>query len=142
MYRLETENFLLELDAKVYQDDLIFPVNANLNIKVFSYGFSAESVMDIDTLRLADFAVQIHKLYETLNGSARLEEPYGFHCYIEFTACGGGHIKITGNIHSGKGYGSEQELAFENEIDQTYLKSFSKELLADYAKYAERQRSV
>jgi len=138
MYRLETENFLLELKPKVHQDDLIFPVNTDLNVKVFSYGFSAESVMDIDIRKLADFAVQIHELYETLKGSVKLEEPYGFQCYIEFTASCGGHIKITGNIHNGKAYGYEQELTFENEIDQTYLKSFATKLFADYAKYAER----
>jgi len=50
----------------------------------------------------------------------------------------GGHIKIKGNIYNGKAYGYEQELTFENEIDQTYLKGFAKALFADHAKYAER----
>ncbi len=138
MYRLETENFLLELEPKVYQDDLMFPVNTGLNVKVSSYGFSGESVMDIDIRKLADFAVQIHELYETLKGSVKLEEPYGFHCYVEFMASRGGHIRITGYIHNGNAYGYEQELTFENEIDQTYLKSFAKELYTDYPKCAER----
>ncbi len=138
MYRLETENFLLELKPKVHQDDLPFPVNTVLNIKIFSYGFSAESVMDIDVRGLADFAVHLNELYETLKGSARLEEPYGVHCYIEFMACCGGHIKIKGDIHNGNAYGYEQELTFENEFDQTYLESFTRALFTDYAKYMEQ----
>jgi len=137
MYRLEAENFLLELKPKVYQDDLMFPVNAGLNVKVSSYGFSGESVLAIDIREFADFAVQIHELYETLKGSVKLEEPYGFHCYVEFIASRGGHIKITGNIHNGNAYGYEQEFTFENEIDQTCLKSFAKELYTDYLKCAE-----
>lgn len=138
MYRLEAENFLLEFIPVIYENDLLFPVNTSLNIKVFSCGFSAESVLDIDVRRLADFALSLNKLYETLKGSARLEEAYGVHSYIEFIACSRGHIKVKGNIHNGNAYGYEHELTFENEIDQTYLKSFVKALFADYKKYAER----
>lgn len=137
MYRLETENFLLELKPKVQQNDFPYPVNTSLNVKVSSYGFSAEAVMDIDVRGLADFAVHLNELYETLKGSARLEEPYGAHCYIEFMACTGGHIRVKGDIHNGMAYGYEQELSFENKIDQTYLRSFAKSLFSAYRKYAE-----
>ena len=34
--------------------------------------------------------------------------------------------------------GYEQELIFENELDQTYLKSFVKDLFADFEKYVGR----
>lgn len=138
MYRLEAENFLLELKPEVHQDDLPFPVNTSLHVKVCSYGFSAESTMDMDARMLADFAVYLNGLYETLQGSAKLEEPYGVHCYIEFTACRRGHIKVEGVIHNGNAYGYEQELHFENEFDQTYLHSFARALFSDYAKYVER----
>lgn len=138
MYKLETENFLLELEPEVHQDDLPFPINTSLSIKVFSHGFSAESVMDIDVRGLADFAVHLNELYETLKGSARLEEPYGVHCYIELMACCRGRVKVKGDIHNRNAFGDEQELTFENEFDQTYLKSFARALFTDYAKYVER----
>ena len=138
MYRLESENFLLEFNPTVYENDLSFAVNTSLGIKVFSYGFSADSVMDIDVRGLAGFSISLNRLYETLKGSARLEDPYGVHSYIEFIACSGGHIKVKGSIHNGNAYGYEQELAFENELDQTYLKSFVKALFDDYKKYVER----
>ena len=74
----------------------------------------------------------------TLKGSAKLEAPYDVHSCIEFIACNGGHIKVKGNIHNGGAYGYKHELVFENELDQTYLKSFVKDLFADFEKYAER----
>lgn len=138
MYKLEAENFLLELSPVIYESDLSFPVNTSLGIRVFSYEFSAESAMEIDVHGLADFAVCLNKLYETLKGSAKLEEPYGAHSYIEFIACSGGHIEVRGRIHNGNAYGYKQELVFENEFDQTYLKCFAKDLFAGYKKYAER----
>ena len=50
--------------------------------------------MDIDDIALSDFAVNLNELYETLSGSVRLEEPYSMHCFLEFTAVTGGHIRI------------------------------------------------
>ena len=138
MYRLESENFRLEFNPIIHENDLAFPVNTSLNIKVFSYGFSADSVMDVDIRGLAGFAISLNRLYETLKGSAKLEAPYDVHSYIEFIACNGGHIKVKGNIHNGGAYGYKHELVFENELDQTYLKSFVKDLFADFEKYAER----
>ncbi|MBR1700449.1 MAG: hypothetical protein IJ716_00690 [Lachnospiraceae bacterium] len=72
---------------------------------------------------------------ENLAGCARLEEPYGVHNYIEFYAETGGHIRVKGIMNSMR-YGYEQELSFENEIDQTYLKDFTFGLLADFSKYS------
>lgn len=138
MYNLKSENFFLEFAPTIYENDLSFPINTSLGIKVSSYGFSTDSVMDIDVRGLADFSISLNRLYETLKGAARLEEPYGVHSYIEFIACNGGHIKVKGNIHNKNAYGYEQELSFENELDQTYLKSFVKELFDDYKKYVEQ----
>lgn len=56
--------------------------------------------MDIDDIVLSDFAVNLNELYETLSGSVRLEEPYGMHCFLEFAAVTGGHIRIKGRIHN------------------------------------------
>ena len=137
MYRLKTEHFFLEFNPELHQDDFSYAVNTSLSIKVISYGFSAESIMDIDVRKLANFTVQLNELYETLEGSARLEEPYGGHGYIEFMACGRGHIAVKCNIHNGNAYGYEQDLSFEIEIEQTCLKSFAKGLYANYKRYAE-----
>ena len=93
--------------------------------------------MDIDDIALSDFAVNLNKLYETLSGSARLEEPYGMYCFLEFAAVTGGHIRIKGRIHNKKGIGYGHELTFENEVDQTYLRGFAKILFVDYGKYTE-----
>ena len=93
--------------------------------------------MDIDDIALSDFAVNLNELYETLSGSVRLEEPYSMHCFLEFTAVTGGHIRIKGYIHNKMGVGYGHELTFENEVDQTYLGGFANTLFADYGKYAE-----
>ena len=93
--------------------------------------------MDIDDIALSDFAVNLNELYETLSGSARLEEPYSMHCFLEFTTVTGGHIRIKGQIHNKMGVGYGHELTFENEVDQTYFRGFAKALFADYGKYAE-----
>lgn len=134
MYRLETKNFFLEIRPEVHENDLPFRINTRLSVKVVSYGFSAEAVMDIDAREFVKFALRLNELYETLGGSARLEEPYGMRCYIEFIACGRGHIQVKGEVHNGTNHGYEQKLAFENEIDQTDLKTFAKALLAEFCR--------
>lgn len=67
-----------------------------------SYGFCANTTMDINAEKLAVFTKKLMELYETLSGKARLEEPYG----------------MQNNIHNGH-YGYSQEPFFENEFDQT-----------------------
>ena len=76
-------------------------------------------------------------LYDTLSGEARLEEPYSVHNYIEFVAEAGGHIRVYGRLNNKSAYGYTQEINFENEIDQTYLRDFVNRLLADFGRYAE-----
>ena len=137
MYKLKTERFLLELRPELHQNDLPYPVNCSLGVSVSSYGFSAETIMDINASRLGEFAVCLNELYETLKGSAKLEEVYGTESFLEFTAVSRGYIRVRGTLHSGTDYGYTQELNFENEFDQTYLRSFAQDLLADYGRYAE-----
>ena len=132
MYKLETENFSLELLPGIHQDNFPYPKANSLQVKVSSLGFSAD-----DAIALSDFAVNLNELYETLSGSVRLEEPYGMHCFLEFTAVTGGHIRIKDYIHNKMGVGYGHELTFENKVDQTYLRGFAKTLFADYGKYAE-----
>ena len=83
MYKLETENFSLELLPGIHQDSFPYPKANSLRVKVSSLGFSADSIMDIDDIALSDFAVNLYELYETLSGSVRLEEPYSMHCFLQ-----------------------------------------------------------
>ena len=81
MYKIETDKFILNLSPKIYEQDQSYSVNANLGVKVFSYGFSAETSMEVGVKEIAEFSDKIMNLYNTLTGVARLEEPYGFHNY-------------------------------------------------------------
>lgn len=137
MFRLETKQLLLEWNSEVHPEDLPFPVNTTLTVKVRSFGFAGEAVLDLDVRQLAAFSLGLRQLYETLGGSARLEEPYGAHSFVEFLAGTGGHIRVHGRLRCGNGCGFAQELTFENKIDQTDLCSFAAALYDAYAEYAE-----
>ena len=119
-------------DFEYGQEDLAYKANTNLCVKVLSDGFSAETVMDIDVRDLAEFAARLSALYETLKGSAHLKEPYGAHNSIAFFSKTGGHIAVRGRIHHQNANGDAQELTFENEIDQTFLRAFARKLFADF----------
>ena len=133
---IESENFLLELSPSVYEEDFSSPVNIRLGIKVSSYGFSADSVMDTGIREMTDFVMQLKEMYEKLNGSAELSEPYGI-SYVKFLAKAGGHISVWGRISNKSSFGFEQELTFDNEIDQTYIKDFVYGLCSDFEKYCQ-----
>ena len=87
MYKLETENFSLELLPGICQDSFPYPKANSLRVKVSSLGFSADSIMDIDDIALSDFAVNLNELYETLSGSVRLEEPYSMPLLFRIYGC-------------------------------------------------------
>lgn len=132
---LETENFKLSIEPKIFQEDIEFPANTILNIVVESDGFYANTTMDINIKYLAKFGYDLCRIYETLHGEARLEEPYGHHMWFSFVGNGIGHIAIKGYLSKGNIIGMEQVLEFENEIDQTYLKQFCNELIRNYKMY-------
>ena len=131
-YRLESENFRLELNPVSYENELDSPVNTAIGVKLSSYGFSAESELLVNVRMLKSFAVDLKQMFEELQGSARIEEPYGEKSFIEFTLATGGHIKVKGAIDNKAAYGYTQSLSFENEIDQTHLKDFCEKLFTDY----------
>ena len=84
MYNIATENFLLELNPEVNEEDIPYPINANLHVTVSSSGFSVkEAIMEIDVKDLAEFARTLHETYETLTGTAELRESYGAQSFIK-----------------------------------------------------------
>ena len=135
MYRIETDTFKLEFFPEIHEQDFAYPVNVTLGVKVSSYGYSADTFMDVGVQRIAAFAAQLKNLYESLKGKAILEEPYSDHNYIEFIAEATGHIRVVGRLNNKNAFGYTQEILFENEIDQTYLSRFVKGLHADFTKY-------
>ena len=137
MYRIESGKFQLEFLPEIHKQDFAYPVNVYLGVKVSSYGYSADTFMDVGVQGIAGFATQLKNLYESLSGKAELEEPYSAHNYIEFSTKTGGHIRVTGRLNNKDAFGYTQEIYFENEIDQTYLREFVNRLFADFSKYAE-----
>ena len=129
MYKLETENFTFELEP--------YMTDCKLRIKVSSYGFSADTMIDADELYLGDFSFSLNEFYETMRGSVKLQD-LSMDSFIEFTAKANGYISVAGRINNGQdyGHGFYQQLTFENEFDQTYLHDLAKTLFADFGEYA------
>ncbi len=131
-----TETFILRFKLRIFEEDIHLPSNTMLEVFVKSNGFSGCSTMDIDIKEFAEFSSDLNRIYETLSGEARVEEPYGVHMYISFQGDGRGHIAVKGYLHSGDGIGNEHSLEFENCIDQTCLKDLCQDLQTSYSKYA------
>ena len=106
-------------------------------INVWSEGFSAESCFDTEDVLIADFASQLNEMYQKLDGSAIIQDLYETDSYIEFIAQKCGHITVRGQIIWSRNRHTQQ-LTFENEVEQTYLRDFVSALTADYAKNAEQ----
>ena len=126
-YKLITDNFKLEIELKIYEKDIEIPTNSTLNLKIDSDNFTAITTMDIDINSFINFASELLNIYNSLNGAIRLEESYGDN-YIEFNVNHSGHIFVRGVVNNLCRNGHTQELKFENEFDQTYLKDFVKEI--------------
>lgn len=126
-YKLEAGSFSLELGVIAFEGDINIPENAILNTKIDSDNFTAAATMDIDIKAFRAFAGDLLRLYETLRGTAALKESYG-RSYITFEALANGHILVKGTINNNCRDGHEQELKFENEFDQSYLKDFVREI--------------
>ena len=124
---LEAENFNLSLDFQVLESDIAYPSNTILSICVSSSGFSASTTMDIDIKAFCNFCNELEIVYNTLKGSAKIQEAYG-NQYILFSGARLGYIMISGFLDSQGANGFGQELKFENCIDQTYFSSFLKRL--------------
>lgn len=126
-YKLKTNNFALEIELKIFDKDVNIPTNSILNIKINSDNFSAITTMDIDIKMFQKFARELSDIYTSLKGYAELKETYGNN-FIMFKAMSNGHIYVNGIVNNLCRNGHEQELKFENEFDQTYLKEFVNEI--------------
>ena len=126
-YILKTNDFTLEFELKVFDKDVNIPTNFILNIKINSDNFGAITTMDIDIKMFQKFAKELFDVYTTLKGCAQLKETYGNN-FIIFKAMPNGHIHVNGIVNNLCRNGYEQELKFENEFDQTYLKDFVTEI--------------
>lgn len=118
---IETERFKLSLDFQVFDSDISYPANTILSVNVLSNGFSASATMDIDIMDVASFCVNLQKIYNSLSGEAKIQEPFGNRQYLLFSGDQKGHILISGVLNSNGANGFWQELKFENRIDQTHL---------------------
>ena len=131
---LKTDNFEMSMDLEIFESDISYPTNTIMKAAVQSDEFSASTSMDIDIKEFAQFVFDLVNIYETLSGEAIIEEPYGVKMYISFSGNGRGHISVKGYLHSSNN-GYEQQMEFENDIDQTYLRKFCYELNNSYEKY-------
>lgn len=127
-YILDSGGFKLVISLKTFEEDLQYPVNTIMSISVISGDFSASTNMDIDIKQFAVFVMDLKKLYVELDGIAKIEEMYGYHKYISFTASKTGHIVVKGYLCDDL---KNNEFSFENSFDQTFLKPFVDDLVRD-----------
>ncbi|MBR6922499.1 MAG: hypothetical protein IKH51_09915 [Clostridia bacterium] len=129
---LNTENFRLLISLKIFEDDINSSSNTIMTVSVTSDGFFAKADMDIDIKEFAAFANKLSAVYESLIGTATIKEPYGHQKFITFSADKTGYITVKGFLCDNL---KNNELRFENNFDQTYLKPFSQQLCSAYSKY-------
>lgn len=131
---LRTEKVELTLEMQIFESDLAYPTNTRMDVTVSSSGFSGTARMDIDAKQLGRFAQDMVTLYRTLDGEAKIQEPYGYQMFLRFSGNGRRQIFAEGFLKSDY-EGNTQELKFETCFDQTYLGAFSQELVDSYGKY-------
>ena len=122
-FTIESPDFTLRLQPKVFESDLRYPSNTIMTVFINSDGFSANGEMDLDIKRFKGFIKDLSALYSKLQGNAKIQEPYGYQQYIEFSGDRTGHIVIRGELHSMRP-DHRHTLQFENDVDQTYLPPF------------------
>ena len=75
------------------------------------YRIEADTLMDAGVRGIAEFALRLKDLYETLSGKARLEEPYYVHNDIAFVAETGGHVKVAGRLSKKNAFGFTHDIS-------------------------------
>ena len=130
MYTIKKESFTLELEPFVDFGDLYKRKTEMQRIKVKSYRFYAETEFPADTPSLAEFAEQLNRLYETLDGEAELKSTSDGYNRLKFEALHRGQILISGTL-SMRENGQSYEMTFYNSIDQTVFRDFAKLLYSN-----------
>ena len=131
---LESENFRLSLDFKVFESDISYPCNTTLTVSVFSEGFSATTDMDIDVKEIGGFCGDLKTIYDSFRGEAKISESYGKQSIL-FSCDRHGHVFVSGFLCSGGANGFWHELKFENALDQSFLPPLIRDLTAFSEKY-------
>ena len=103
-----------------------------MTVRVESGGYCGDAELDVDLREIAAFARDLRKLYDTLSGEATVREPFGYKRFLSFSAEQRGHILVKGYLCDAM---NDHELRFENQFDQTYLRTFSQELVAACSRY-------
>ena len=104
------------------------PYNTTFTIAVVSEPFRGVCECEYDRKKFAEFASQIHELYESHLFKVELREIcYGSHVSFELDRTG--HITISGELF---GHASIQSMTFEFHADQTSLKPFADSLKQVY----------
>jgi len=134
-FSIESPDFTLRLQFKVFESDISYPVNTELTVFVESDGFAAHTQMDTDIKQIRSFVKDLSALYSNLQGAAKIQESYGYQQYISFSGDRTGHISIRGELHSMRHVEYRNTLQFENDVDQTYLPPFINALSAFCAQY-------
>ena len=127
---LNTEKFKLELVIEYYKEAEY--EDCVLNLKVESEGFAASTSFEVYRKSFFYFVKNLKNMYDSLDGNAKIEDAYEGRGYIEFASDSTGHINIKGLLISPL---HNQELKFENEFDQTYLRDFVSDLCSTYQEY-------
>jgi len=129
LYTIKEENFSLELEPFVDTGDLIRRKTEMLRVRVKSYRFYAETEFRANASLLAEFAEELNRLYESLDGETELK---GDGCNrLKFKAMHGGHIFISGTLSMNEN-GQSYEMTFYHSIDQTFFRDFAKTLYRDH----------
>ena len=134
-FSIESPDFTLRLQFKVFESDISYPVNTELTVFVESDGFAACTQIDTDIKQIRSFVKDLSAMYSKFHGSAKIQEPYGYQQYISFSGDHTGHIIIRGELHSIGRPDHRHTLQFENDVDQTYLPSFINALTAFCRQY-------
>lgn len=127
---LNTEKFKLELSLEYYEKNEF--ADCILNVKVESEGFTANTSLEVYRKDFFEFVKNLKKIYDSLDGSAKIEGAYEKCEYIELVCDKIGYIKVNGLLLSPS---HNQELKFENKFDQTYLSGFVSNLYNTYQEY-------
>ncbi len=135
-HTLHAGEFKLMLSLRIFESDIQYSPNTILAVSVVNDKFSSFSEMDIDIKQFAAFSIHLKSLYNNLEGTAKIEEPYGFHKYISFSSDNKGQIIVKGYLCDVCDDLIEYKVNFSSVFNQTYLKQFADELYASYSKYA------